>query len=52
MQKKEKDLFLDALAKEKYDRGHLPCAIHMSRCALDFHVHEIIPDNKAKIVVI
>jgi len=52
MDDKEKFIFLDVRDKEEYDRGHLPGAIHMSRGALDFHVHEIIPDKDAKIVVI
>jgi predicted sulfurtransferase len=48
----EKVIFLDVRDKEEYLQGHLPGAIHMSRGALDFHVHEIIPDKDAKIVVI
>lgn len=49
---KEKVILLDVRDKDEYDRGHLPGAINMSRGLLDFHVHEIIPDKNAKIVVI
>lgn len=52
MDNKEKVIFLDVRDKEEYDKGHLPGAINMSRGLLDFHVHEIIKDKDAKIVVI
>ena len=52
MDGKEKIIFLDIRDKEEYDKGHLPGAINMSRGLLDFHVHELIEDKNAKIVVI
>ncbi|MBI5641430.1 MAG: hypothetical protein HZA17_13500 [Nitrospirae bacterium] len=52
MDGKEKVIFLDVRDKEEYEKGHLPGAINMSRGLLDFHVHEIIADKNAKIVVI
>lgn len=52
MDNKENVIFLDVRDKEEYDRSHLPGAIHMSRGLLDFHVHEIIPEKNARIVVI
>lgn len=52
MDKKENVIFLDVRDKEEYNKSHLPGAINMSRGLLDFHIHEIIPDKNAKIVVI
>lgn len=52
MDNKENVIFLDVRDKEEYDKSHLPGAIHMSRGLLDFHVHEIIPEKNARIVVI
>lgn len=52
MDNKENVIFLDVRDKEEYNKSHLPGAIHMSRGLLDFHVHEIIQDKNAKIVVI
>ena len=37
--------------KEEYENEHLPGAINMSRGRLDFHIHELIPDKTAKVVV-
>lgn len=48
---KEKVIILDVRDKEEYEKEHIPGAINMSRGLLDFHVHEIIPDKNAKVVV-
>ncbi len=48
---KEKVILLDVRDKEEFDEGHLPGAINMSRGKLEFHIHELIPDKTAKVVV-
>jgi adenylyltransferase/sulfurtransferase len=48
---KEKVIILDIRDKEEYDQGHLPGAINMSLGKLPFHIHELIPDKNAKVVV-
>ena len=49
---KEKVIILDVRDPYEYEeKGYIPGSIHMSRGVLDLHVHEIIPDKDAKIVV-
>lgn len=49
---KENVIVLDIRDPAEYEeKGHIPGAIHMSRGLVDLHVHEIIPDKNAKIVV-
>ncbi|HLE17208.1 MAG TPA: rhodanese-like domain-containing protein [Syntrophales bacterium] len=48
---KEKVIILDVRDNEEYEGEHLPGAINMSRGKLDFHIHELIPDKTAKVVV-
>jgi predicted sulfurtransferase len=48
---KEKVIILDIRDSEEYEVEHLPGAINMSRGKLDFHIHELIPDKTAKVVV-
>lgn len=48
---KDKVIILDVRDKAEFEKGHLPGAINMSRGLLDFHIHEIIPDKNAKVVV-
>ena len=48
---KEKVIILDIRDNEEYEGEHLPGAINMSRGKLDFHIHELIPDKTAKVVV-
>jgi len=47
----EKVVILDVRDKEEYDKEHLPGAINMSLGKLYFHIHELIPDKNAKVVV-
>ncbi len=49
---KEKVIILDVRDPHEYEKDHIIGAIHMSRGLLDLHVHEIIPDKNAKIVVV
>ncbi len=51
LDKKEKVIILDVRDKEEYDKEHLPGAINMSLGKLYFHIHELIPDKDAKVVV-
>jgi predicted sulfurtransferase len=51
MDNKEKVILLDIRDKEEYLSSHIPGAINMSRGLLDFHVHEIIPDKGARVVL-
>ena len=48
---KEKVIILDVRDKEEYQQEHIPGAVNMSRGLLDFHIHELIPDKTAKVVV-
>jgi 3-mercaptopyruvate sulfurtransferase SseA len=48
---KENVILLDVRDKEEYDEEHLPGAINMSRGKLDFHIHELIPDKTARVIV-
>jgi 3-mercaptopyruvate sulfurtransferase SseA len=48
---KENVIVLDIRDPHEYEKDHIPGAIHMSRGLVDLHVHEIIPDKNAKIVV-
>ncbi len=48
---KEKAIILDVRDKEEYQQEHIPGAVNMSRGLLDFHIHELIPDKTAKVVV-
>jgi len=48
---KENVIILDVRDKEEYLQEHVPGAINMSRGLLDFHIHELIPDKTAKVVV-
>lgn len=48
---KEKVILLDIRDKEEYLAGHIPGAVNMSRGLLDFHIHEIIPDKQARVVL-
>jgi 3-mercaptopyruvate sulfurtransferase SseA len=48
---KDKVIILDVRVREVYVGEHLPGAINMSRGKLDFHIHELIPDKTAKVVV-
>jgi 3-mercaptopyruvate sulfurtransferase SseA len=51
MDNKEKVIILDIRDKEEYLSGHIPGAINMSRGLLDFHIHEIISDKEARVVL-
>ncbi len=48
---KEDVIVLDIRDPHEYEKDHIPGAIHMSAGLVDLHVHEIIPDKNAKIVV-
>ncbi len=48
---KENVILLDVRDAEEFESGHLPGAINMSRGKLEFHIHELIPDKTAKVVV-
>lgn len=51
VERREKVIILDVRDKEEYEEEHIPGAVNMSRGLLDFHIHELIPDKTAKVVV-
>jgi hypothetical protein len=44
-------IVLDVRERDEFEKQYISDAIHMSRGLVDLHLHEIVPDKSAKIVV-